>query len=87
MWQNDIDIEGARLGRAGLVRIDSAFLCLGAQGTLMWMDLTPKGPKVLSQAQLFRAPETWGVPVVSRGLLYVNQNAMGSRLVCYDLRG
>lgn len=33
------------------------------------------------------APETWGVPVVSRGLLYVNQNAMGSRLVCYDLRG
>ena len=87
MWRNDIDIEGARLGRAGLVRIDSAFLCLGAQGTLMWMDLTPKGPKVLSQAQLFRAPETWGVPVVSRGLLYVNQNAMGSRLVCYDLRG
>jgi hypothetical protein len=23
---------------------------------------------------------------VSRGLLFVNQNAMGSRLICYDLR-
>ncbi len=29
----------------------------------------------------------WGVPTVCRGLLYVNQNAMGSRLICYDLRG
>lgn len=86
MWRDDVEIPGARLGRAGLLRVDGRFLCLGAQGTLMWMDLSPQGAKVLSRTQLFRAPETWGVPVVSGGLLYVNQNAMGSRLVCYDLR-
>ena len=49
--------------------------------------ISPKGVKILAQAQLFKAPETWGVPTISRGLLYVNQNAMGSRLLCYDLRG
>lgn len=87
MWRDDIAIPGARLGRAGLLRVDGAFLCLGAQGTLLWMELGPEGPEILSQARLFRAPETWGAPVVSRGLLYVNRNAMGSLLVCYDLRG
>lgn len=86
MWRDDIAIDGARLGRGGLLRVDGAFLCLGAQGTLLWLDLGPQGAKITSQTQLFRAPETWGVPIVSRGLLYVNQNAMGSRLVCYDLR-
>ena len=87
MWRDGINLEGARLGRASLLHVDGGFLCIGAQGTLLWLDLSPKGAKILSQAQLFRALETWGVPVVSRGLLYVNQNAMGARLVCYDLRG
>ncbi|NIP95299.1 MAG: PQQ-binding-like beta-propeller repeat protein, partial [Akkermansiaceae bacterium] len=87
MWRDGIDIKGARLGRASLLHVDGAFLCLGAQGTLLWLDLTPKGVKILAQSQLFRAPETWGVPTVSRGLLFVNQNALGSRLICYDLRG
>ncbi len=87
MWRDDIALENARLGRASLLHVDGAFLCLGDQGTLLWLDLSPKGAKILAQAQLFRAPETWGVPTVSRGLLFVNQNAMGSRLVCYDLRG
>ena len=64
-----------------------AFLRLGAQGTLLWFDLSPKGAEILSQVQLFQAPETWGIPTVCRGLLYVNQNAMGARLICYDLRG
>ncbi|MED5419119.1 MAG: hypothetical protein VYA27_10465, partial [Verrucomicrobiota bacterium] len=86
-WRDGIDIRGARLGRAGLLHVDGAFLCLGAQGTLLWLDLSPKGAVILSQTQLFRAPETWGVPIVSRGLLYVNRNSFGPRLVCYDLRG
>lgn len=86
MWRNSIDLESARLGRASLLRVDGAFLCIGAQGTLIWLDLSPEGASIISQAQLFRAPETWGVPTVSKGLLYVNQNAMGSRLICYDLR-
>jgi len=87
MWRDSMDLEGARLGRASLLHVDGAFLCLGAQGTLLWLDLSPKGAKTLSKAQLFRAPETWGVPPVSRGLLYVNRNAFGARLICYDLRG
>ncbi len=87
MWRNGIDIQDARLGRASLLHVDGAFLCLGAQGTLLWLDLSPKGATILSQTQLFRAPETWGVPTVSRGLLYVNRNSFGPRLVCYDLRG
>ena len=38
------------------------------------------------------APETWTLPAVSRGLLYISQNERGAggtkpRLVCYDLRG
>lgn len=86
MWRDDLELKDARLGRASLVHLDGAFLCLGAQGTLLWLDLSPKGAKILSEAQLFHAPETWGVPTVSRGLLFVNQNAMGSRLLCYDLR-
>ena len=86
-WRDSIDLEGARLGRASLLRVDGAFLCLGAQGTLLWLDLSPRGVRVLARTQLFRAPETWGVPALSRGLLYVNQNAFGSRLVCYDVRG
>tara|TARA_Y100000814_G_scaffold285549_1_gene253650 strand:+ start:353 stop:1690 length:1338 start_codon:yes stop_codon:yes gene_type:complete len=86
IWRDSIEIENARLGRASLLHIDGAFLCVGAQGTLIWLDLSPEGANILSQTQLFRAPETWGVPTVSKGLLYVNQNAIGSRLICYDLR-
>ena len=58
----------------------------------MWLDLTPQGYKELARARLFLARETWGLPVLSRGLLYVMQNAQGMlhreppRLLCYDLR-
>ena len=38
------------------------------------MDLTPKGYKELSRAWLFAARESWALPVLSRGLLYVVQN-------------
>ncbi len=86
MWRDGIALKDARLGRAGLLRVDGAFLCIGAQGTLLWLDLNPEGATILAEAQLFSAPETWGVPTVSRGLLFVNQNAMDPRLICYDLR-
>ena len=59
MWRDSIDLEGARLGRASL-HVDGAFLCIGAQGTLIWLDLSPKGARIISQTQLFRAPETGG---------------------------
>ncbi len=75
------------LGHAHLIHVDGGFLCLGEDGLLLRMDLGPAGFQVLSSARLFHAPETWAPPVVSGGRLYVNQNEMGSRLVCYDLSG
>ena len=56
------------------------------------MDLTPKGYTELSRAGLFAARESWALPVLSRGLLYVAQNTRdmltgaAPRLLCYDLR-
>jgi outer membrane protein assembly factor BamB len=79
--------------RGSLLAVDGQFLCLGELGHLLWMDLTPKGYKEVSRAWLFAARESWGLPVLSRGLLYVAQNtrdvlqpATGPRLLCYDLR-
>jgi hypothetical protein len=56
------------------------------------MDLTPKGYQQVSRAWLFAARESWALPVLSRGLLYVVQNTRdmlqrtNPRLLCYDLR-
>ena len=78
--------------RGSLLAVDGQFLCLGEMGHLVWMDLTPKGYKEVSHAWLFAARESWALPVLSRGLLYVVQNTrdvvtgVGPRLLCYDLR-
>ena len=56
------------------------------------MNLTPKGYKEVARAWLFAARESWALPVLSRGLLYVVQNTRDAlsgvppRLLCYDLR-
>lgn len=79
--------------RASMLHVDGHFLCLGELGTLMWLDLTPQGHKIISRTWLFAATETWGTPVLSRGLLYITQNSVDRlndappRLLCYDLRG
>lgn len=79
--------------RAWLMPVDGGFLCLGEFGHLLWLDLSPKGVKVLARSWLFPASETWTPPVLSRGLLYVCQNTPAggggppARLLCYDLRG
>lgn len=95
-WDEDIGAgRKERLGtfRGSLLSVDGAFLCLGEYGHLLWMELTPKGYKELARAWLFAARESWSLPVLSRGLLYVNQNARDAlrgappRLLCYDLRG
>ena len=78
--------------RGSLLAVDGQFLCLGELGHLLWMDLTPKAYKQVSRAWLFPARESWGLPVLSRGLLYVVQNTRDvfretdPRLLCYDLR-
>ena len=78
--------------RGSLLAVDGQFLCLGELGHLLWMDLTPKGYRQVSRAWLFAGRESWGLPVLSRGLLYIVQNTRdvfegaGPRLRCYDLR-
>jgi len=97
-WDETFLIQGEprkqRLGtfRGTLLQVDGHFLALGELGHLVWMDLSPKGYKELARAWLFAARETWSLPVLSRGLLYVSQhsrdmvNGTGPRLLCYDLR-
>jgi len=97
-WTETDDGPGGRgqqvLGtyRGSLLAADGQFLCLGELGHLLWMDLTPKGYKQISRTWLFAARESWALPVLSRGLLYVVQNTRdmlhgtSPRLLCYDLR-
>jgi outer membrane protein assembly factor BamB len=97
-WTEVLTVQGQRVRqlvgtyRGSLMAVDGQFLCLGELGHLMWLDLTPKGYKEVSRAWLFAARESWGLPVLSRGLLYVAQNTKdiangaGPRLLCYDLR-
>jgi hypothetical protein len=72
--------------------VDGRYLALGELGHLLWLDLTPKGYRELSRTRLFLARETWSLPVLSRGLLYVSQHSRSlvggdtPRLLCYDLR-
>ena len=79
--------------RGSLLAVDGQFLCLGELGHLLWMNLTPKGYQEVSRARLFSARESWALPVLSHGLLYVTQNTREfsthgpPRLLCYDLRG
>ncbi|MCS7023903.1 MAG: PQQ-like beta-propeller repeat protein [Bryobacteraceae bacterium] len=78
--------------RGTLLAVDGHFLCLGELGHLLWLDLTPDGYRELGRCWLFAARETWALPVLSRGLLYISQNTRDvlnqtpPRLLCYDLR-
>lgn len=97
-WEESVMMQGearrfhASPLRGNLLKVDGRFLALGEHGHLLWLDLSAAGPKVLSRTRLFLARETWSPPVVSRGLLYVSQNARSiappasPRLLCYDLR-
>jgi outer membrane protein assembly factor BamB len=78
--------------RCHLLHADGKTLCLTEWGHLLYLDLSPAGCKVTARTWLFAAGETWSPPVLSRGLLYINQNAPDllnkrpPRLICYDLR-
>jgi len=78
--------------RGSLLWADGGFLCLGELGHLLRLELTPKGYREISRSWLFAARESWTLPVLSHGLLYVCQNSRGllngepPRLLCYDLR-
>ena len=76
---------------ASFLLVDGRCLVLGQYGHLAWVELNPDGYKELDRTHLFLARQTWALPTVSRGLLYVVQNDPGvddsnTRLICYDLR-
>lgn len=88
LWRSDL---GGAFGRASLLQTGQGVLCMGEFGDLAWIQLSPKGAKILSQTKLFAAPETWTLPALCNGRLYVSQNEPGRggtkpRLICYDLR-
>ena len=97
-WTETVEQAGrlrqARVGtaRGSLLAVDGQFLAIGELGHLLWLDLTPDGYREVSRAWLTAAQESWTLPVLSRGLLYVAQNARdiltgaNPRLLCYDLR-
>ena len=78
--------------RGSLLSVDGHFLAIGELGHLLWLDLTPDGYREVSRTWLAAAQESWTLPVLSRGLLYVVQNTRDlltgttPRLRCYDLR-
>ncbi len=87
-WRDDL---GGQFQRGSLLAADGGVLCLGENGRLAWMELSPEKARVVESAALFAAPETWTLPALSHGLLYVCQNQRsgagdGPRLICFDLR-
>lgn len=89
VWRNDL---GGGLGRGSLLQTGDGVLCLGEFGDLAWLEISPKGASVKARTKLFSAPETWTLPAVSNGRLYVCQNEQGNsdtkpRLICYEFRG
>lgn len=97
-WEESVTVNDQKerlfmsILRGSLLSADGHFLCLGELGHLLWLDLTPQGYRELARTWLFAAKQTWALPVLSRGLLYVCQNAPDMltktrpRLLCYDLR-
>lgn len=79
--------------RGSLLWADGFFVALGELGHLLSLELTPMGYKEIARSWLFSARQTWNLPVLSHGLLYVTQNKHSifdrtpPRLLCYDLRG
>ncbi len=76
---------------ASLLHVDGRCLVLGQYGHLAWLDLNPEGYKELDLTHLFLARQTWAMPALSKGLLYVGQNDDGldgssTRFICYDMR-
>lgn len=78
--------------RGSLLWADGSFVALGELGHLLRLELTPTGYKEIARSWLFSARQTWNLPVLSHGLLYITQNEYSlfdrkpPRLLCYDLR-
>jgi hypothetical protein len=94
LWRDgnplEVEFEGRRmrvfLGRGSLLAVDGKLLGIGEQGTLVWLAPDRTGMKVLGISQLLHRPETWGIPALAGGRLYVGENnGEDSRLHCFLL--
>ena len=79
----------AGFGLGSLIYADGRFLCLGENGLLAWLDLSPEGFRIISSVRLFNAEQAWTAPALSDGRAYICQNLPDSenlsRLICLDL--
>lgn len=97
IWEKDLEWRDAGrthgLFRASMLHADGRIFCLGEDGVLAELKLSPKGPKFLQKIRLFAARSSWTLPSLHRGLLYVSQNdhdlvtKAPPRIICYDFRG
>jgi len=78
-----------RLTRSSLMYVDGHFVCLGEDGVLRLVKVSPKQYEETARLQLKSADgepllkyPAWAAPVLSHGLLYVRGK---DRLVCLDL--
>jgi len=99
-WEETVYYHGSdtsvdmSVGEGSMLYVDGHGLCLGDNGHLLWLKLSPAGATVVARTSLFRANESWSPPALSRGLLYVVQNnrerfgrePAPARLLCFDLR-
>ena len=100
MWRNRISWQtkfadrefNLELFRGALLGMNKNYIGLSELGSLILLEMNPKGFKILDTEQLFFAPGTWTLPALSHGLLYVMQNEKDRasnkepRIICYDLR-
>jgi outer membrane protein assembly factor BamB len=100
LWSDDMryehEVNGRKMTlsffRGSLLRADGRVFSLGEDGVFAELELAPSGVKTLRRSQLFVAEQSWALPVVHRGLLYIGQHSRGftngsrPRLICYDFR-
>jgi len=97
LWEEDMQWrEGGRINglfRGSLLHADERVFCLGEDGVLAELKVSPDGAEILQRTRLFAARSSWTLPTLHKGLLYVSQNEhdlltrVPPRIICYDFRG
>ena len=70
-------------GKGSLTYADGHLIILSEHGELCLAEASPKACSLKGQIPLFDRAETWAVPVLSRGRLYIRDK---EEIVCLDLR-
>ncbi len=97
VWNDDTQFQQdgrvQSLFRGSLLQAGHRVFALGEDGLFAELELSPRGVVTRQRVRLFQANETWTLPALHRGLLYVAQNSTDTRarrparIICYDLRG